>query len=138
VKKIWTSIIVILILILMLPATIYVQAHKSNFPVSDYLGFVNQLLMEKQEEAEQTWAVKMQESADTTKEQLMEFYLDKLSGAKKNVEQHRQDYLLQLEDTVKVLKQRDFKEYEEKKTEEVRNEIEIDAESYLEKIISEK
>ncbi|GAB3794582.1 hypothetical protein [Virgibacillus kimchii] len=135
-KKLGIS--VILILMLMFPATMYVQAYKVDHQVNDYLVFIEHFLTEKQEKAEQTLSAEIKQSTDTGKKELSEFYLDKLFGVKKNVEQHQQDYLFQLKETVDVLRERDLKEYEEKKAEELRNEIGQDVENYLEEILSDK
>jgi spermidine/putrescine-binding protein len=136
VKKLGVSMVVALML--MLSATVYVQAQKGENQVSNYLGFVEQAMMEKYEEAAEILSRQRQQSADTGENQLMEFYLDKLVGAKKNVELHQQDYLLQLEETKEELEEKYLKEFEQQKAEELRNEMGQDVEKYLEEILSEK
>lgn len=122
---------------LTLPATVFVQAQKGENLVDDYFGFIGQIMSEH-EQAMQSIVEENRQLADTRKKQLRTFYLDKLSGAKENVEQHQKDYLLQLEETKENLKERNLKEFEEQKAIEIQNEIGQDVEKYLEEILSEK
>jgi len=134
VKKIGISIIVAATLIL--PGTVYVQAQKGEKLVDNYLKFAEKVMLEKHEAVLQT--MQRQQSADNAKKQLKEFYLKELLGAKDNVEQHQKDYILQLEETKEVLKEKDFQKFEQQKAEQLRNEIGQDVEKYLEEILSEK
>ncbi|MFA1821918.1 hypothetical protein ACDX78_17335 [Virgibacillus oceani] len=135
-KKIGISMIVAVLL--MLVTTIFVQAEKGGNLVSNYLGFAEQIMKEKQEEAMQGMIEHRQQLADTGENQLREFYLDKLVEAKGNVEQHQEDYLLQLKETKEVLKEKDLQEFEQQKTEQLQIEIGQDVEEYLEELLSEK
>jgi len=136
VKKIGISIIVGALFILL--TTVYVQAQKGEILVSDYLGFIEQIMKEKQVEAVVNMSEQRQQSADAGENQLREFYLDKLFETKGNVEQHKKGYLIQLEETKEALKEKDLKEFEQQKANELRNEMEQDVEEYLEKLLSEK
>ena len=118
--------------------TVYVQAQKGEILVRDYLGFIEQIMKDKQAEAVVNISEQRHQSADAGKNQLREFYLDKLFETKGNVEQHKEDYLIQLEETKKTLKEKDLKEFEQQKANELRNETEQDVEEYFEELLSEK